>query len=157
MTMNEQMQQLFQRYRQEIGIAGPTTLKNVAAWAIANNHWKPQAGALIRQCAEQFAIALREEFYTDPQGRRVRTKHAARMPLSETGEQQVFWDDIRTASRKHMEISFQSRRQAIVADCHQLKIDADSYNENTNDGPPIQLVFDFRADLEELEAGDDAA
>jgi hypothetical protein len=95
---------------------------------------------------------MREEYITDPQGRTVRAKHAAR--TGREGEQGVFWADIRTPPRQHMEIAFQQRRQQIVGDCRQLKIDADSYNENSNPGSPIQLVFDFRDDLAELEAID---
>ena len=63
----------------------------------------------------------------------------------------VLWDDIRTASREHMQIAFQQRRQQIVGDCHQLKLDIDSYNENKNEGRPIKMVFDFTDDLSELE------
>jgi hypothetical protein len=48
-------------------------------------------------------------------------------------------------------MAFQQRRQQIVMDCHQLKMDADSYNENYNKGKPIQMIFDFRLDLQELE------
>jgi hypothetical protein len=51
-----------------------------------------------------------------------------------------------------MEIAFQQRRQQIVGDCRQLKSDMDSYNQNHNVGKPIQMVFDFTLDLEEIEA-----
>lgn len=156
-NFNEQMQRLFLRYRDEMGITGPMTLRDIAAWAIANNHWKPQSGALIRQCVDQLAQALREEYYTDPQGRRVRTKHVVRLPKREKGEQVRLWDDIRSATRDHMEMSLQQRRQGVVADCHQLKTDADSFNENANPGNTIQLIFDFSADLDELDAGANAA
>ena len=50
-----------------------------------------------------------------------------------------------------MQIARQQRRQQIVGDCRQLKMDADSFNENSNPGLPIQLVFDFTDDLAELE------
>jgi len=53
-----------------------------------------------------------------------------------------------------MAIAFQQRRQQIVGDCRQLKTDVDSYNENRNDGVPINLVLDFTQDVEELEATD---
>jgi hypothetical protein len=58
---------------------------------------------------------------------------------------------MRTASRAHMEMAFQQRRQQVVMDCRQLKLDADSYNENYGDGNSIQMIFDFRLDLEEME------
>ena len=53
-----------------------------------------------------------------------------------------------------MEAAFQQRRQQIVSDCRQLKIDVDSYNENHNSGRLIQMVFDFTLDLAELELAD---
>jgi hypothetical protein len=60
--------------------------------------------------------------------------------------------DIRSASREHMERSFQQRRQGIVGDCRQLTSDVDSYNQNHNIGEDIQLVLDFTLDIEEYEA-----
>lgn len=78
--------------------------------------------------------------------------HAARIPKD--GQQLVFWADIRTADRRHMEIAFQQRRHQIVGDCRQLKVDVDSYNDNTNPGGAIQMIFDFTQDLAELEALD---
>jgi hypothetical protein len=51
-----------------------------------------------------------------------------------------------------MLMSFQQRRQGIVGDCRQLKIDADSYNSAHPGEPPIQMIFDFDMDLAELEA-----
>jgi hypothetical protein len=150
-TYYEQMQQLFRRYQEEVGISGPTTLKDVGIWAINEGLWRPPEGTVLSKFTADMGQALRLEHYTDPQGRRVRTKHPIRLPREEAGEQLVFWDDIRTATRQHMEMSAQQRRQAIVADCHQLKIDVDSFNENRSPGNPIQLSFDFRADLAELE------
>jgi hypothetical protein len=105
----------------------------------------------VTQLAEQLSRAMREEYIVDEQGRTVRAKHAARY------KQSVLWEDIRTAPREHMEIAFQQRRQQIVGDCRQLKTDADSFNDNSNPGLPIQMVFDFTDDLAELEAMGDAA
>ncbi len=147
-TYTEQMQRVVARYR-VAEQPWPATMKRVANWAIENNLWHPQRDSLIRQCAEELAKALREEYMVDPQGRTVRAKHAARFDVD--GEQQVLWADIRTADRKHMEIAFQQRRQQIVGDCHQLKLDVDSFNENANKGV-IQMVFDFTDDLADLEA-----
>lgn len=147
----EHNQKVVNRY-QELGHEWPATMNQVAAWAIREGLWKPRHDSLIRQCAEQLAEAMREEYYVDPQGRTVRTKHAARVMLH--GDQHTFWDDIRTAPPKHMLLAFQQRRQQIVGDCRQLKNDVDSYNENTNAGRPIQLILDFTQDVAELEATD---
>ena len=55
-------------------------------------------------------------------------------------------------TREDMNSSFQRRRNGIVGDCKQLKTDVDSYNQYYNPGEYIQTVFDFREDLEELDA-----
>ncbi len=148
MSLLEQNQNIVARYR-ETGQPWPASSTDIARWAIEKKLWQIHPGAIVRQCADQIAHAMREEFITDPQGRRVRVKHAA--PYSRNGRQYLLWDDMRTAPRRHMEMAFQQRRQQIVMDCHQLKLDADSYNDNFNGGKPIQMVFDFRRDLEEIE------
>src|SRR4030042_5569298 len=125
MTYNEQMQKLVREY-QEQGGTWPATTREMAAWIIKNELWKPQKSEVINICAEQLARAMREEYIVDPQGRKVRSKHAARI------EQAVLWDDIRTAKRGFMHIAFQQRSQQIVGDCHQLNFHLDSYNENKN-------------------------
>lgn len=150
-TQIERNQQIVRRYRAS-GQAWPATAKQMAAWAIRENLWAAHRDSLIGQCAEQLAEAMREEYYVDPQGRNVRTKHAARVKLH--GEQLNLWEDIRTADRKYMQIAFQQRRQQIVGDCRQLKNDVDSFNDNANTERPIQMVFDFAQDLAELDVMD---
>jgi hypothetical protein len=127
----------------------PATSRRIAEWAIQTNEWKPPHASLVNLCADQIARAMSEQYYTDPQGRRVRAKHARK--TKEGGKQLYLWDDIRTADPEHMEIAFQQRREQIVADCAQLKIDVDSYNENRKPESPIQIVFNFTDDLIELE------
>jgi hypothetical protein len=148
-TYYEQLQSIVGKYI-TAGERWPATAREIAAWAIRNKLWAPQPSALVDQCADQIARAMREEYIVDPQGRTVRAKHAAR--INRDGEQLVLWADIRTASRDHMVIAFQQRRQQIVGDCRQLKADVDSYNQNKNPNVPIQMVFDFTSDLMELEA-----
>ncbi len=149
-TYNEQMQDLARKY-EAAGEEWPTALKHISAWAINQKLWEPQRMLLITKCAEDLGRALREEYITDPQGRRVRAKHAARMDRDK-GEQGVLWNDIRTASHEHLKVAFQQRRQGIVGDCHRLRVDVDSYNDNRNPDEPIQLSLDFTNDVLEMEA-----
>ena len=146
-SLNEQLQRIVNRYI-EAGEEWPATSHQIAAYAISTHLWEAQGATVLDLCAEQLARAMREEYIRDPQGRVVRAKHAARV----AGQQTVLWADIGTASREHMAIAFQQRRQQIVGDCRQLKADTDSYNENNNTGKPIQMVIDFTDDLAELEA-----
>jgi hypothetical protein len=148
-TYTEQLQRIVADYI-AAGHEWPAAMRQVARWALGNKRWHPQHDSLVSRCAEELARALREEYIVDPQGRTVRAKHAARFDVD--GLQLVLWADIRSADRKHMEIAFQQRRQQIVGDCHQLKLDADSFNQNANAGRPIQMVFDFTEDLAEHEA-----
>ena len=148
MTYTEQLQKIVADYR-SAGQQWPATAHEMAEWAIAEEKWHPQRGAMVRKCAEEIAAAMREEYFTDPQGRKVRTKHVAR--YGEGKCQIPLWEDIRSASREHMEIAFQQRRQQILGDCRQLKTDVDSYNENYSTVDPIQMVFNFTEDLAELE------
>lgn len=144
MSYNEQLQRIVTQYR-KANQPWPARTHEMAAWAIDQKLWLPQPGDLIAQCAEQLAQAMREEYVTDPQGRRVRAKHAAR------DAQGTLWADIWDATREHMTIAFAQRRQQIVGDCRQLKSDVDSFNENRSKIDPIQMSFDFTLDLLELE------
>jgi hypothetical protein len=144
MSYSETMQHMVRVYRSSKE-KWPASSREIAQWAISSGHWVPQPSAIVAQCADQISKALRDEYFTDPQGRRVRLNHAAHSD----DEQLVLWDDIRTAKPEHMMLAFQQRRLQILGDCKQLKNDADSYNENRKPDMNIQMVFDFTLDLEE--------
>ena len=148
MSYLEQNQRIVAQYRQ-VGQPWPAQSVEIARWAVSNKLWEIHPSKIIRQCADQIADAMRQEYIRDDQGRRVRAKHAA--TYSKEGRQFLLWDDMRTATHTHMELSFQNRRQQAVMDCKQLKMDVDSYNHNYNAGAPIQMVLDFRLDVEEME------
>lgn len=148
-TYEKQLQDIVQKYRGEKR-PWPTTARNMAVWAISNKLWSMRDSQIINRCADDLAKAMRDEYIVDPQGRRIRAKHAAK--IASNGKQMTFWDDIRTADRDFMTIALQQRRKQIVGDCSQLKSDVDSYNQNYNPGEPIQMVFDFTLDVLEGEA-----
>ena len=151
-SLTEQLQRLVGQYR-EAGMPWPATKQEIAAWAIAQGLWKPAPASLVKQLGDQIGQAMREEYHIDPQGRSVRSKHAARLP--QEGVQVSFkWDDIRTADHTFMHVAFQHRRHAIVGDCKQLKADVDSYNENRQPSKPVQLILDFTQDVAEQEAAE---
>jgi hypothetical protein len=148
MSLIEQNQKIVAKYR-ESGQVWPATAVDIARWAISKKLWDIHPARVVRQCADQIAEAMRQEYITDPQGRRVRVKHVA--PYEEKGQMLLKWDDMRSASHGHMSTSFAYKRQLIVSDCRQLKLEIDSYNENYNTGRPIQGIFDFTDDMTELE------
>lgn len=148
MSYTKQLQGIIEDYRRAKQ-PWPAQAHDIAIWAIQNGRWKPQPETIINQCADQLSRAMREEYLTDPQGRRVRAKHVA--TVEQHGKQMIMWDDIRTASPAHMEIAFQQRRRSVVGDCCQLKTDVDSYNENNPHGARFQLILNFENDVIEAE------
>jgi len=149
------------QYRQEIvsqyranGESWPTDAKTIAAWAIRMKLWQMPRRNEIDACAKELSEAMREEYITDPQGRRVRKKHAVREKQifsDGTHKQMTFWIDMEDGDTKRMEEAFQQRRGQVFLDCRQLKTDCDSYNKNWNKQDTIQMSFDFTEDLIEAE------
>lgn len=145
------LQEIVEKYRAS-GQPWPTTMAEIAAWAIQNKLWQPERRSLLKQCAKELATALRVEYYTDPQGRRVRKKHAYKETITnDEGEEKqlTLWVDILDADPKQIKVAFAQRRQSIYCDCKQLKTDADSYNDNNVHGAQLELDFDFNEDLAE--------
>jgi len=148
-TYSDTMREHVQDYI-DAGKPWPATARTIALWLYETGRWRPQRSLAILRCAQDLSKAMREDYITDAQGRRVRAKHAATVLLGE--EQLTLWDDIRTAKKEHMQIAFQQRRQQIVGDCKQLKTDVDSFNDNNNQGSFIQLTLNFTNDVAEAEA-----
>lgn len=148
----KQLQALINEFFDQVGEAART--RDIARWAIENRKWKPEGDIVERRLADDLAAAMRAEHITDPQGRSVRAKHAAR--INRNGRSEIWWNDVRRAPRAYMEVPVMQRRDGIVGDCRQLKADVDSYNDNVSPKNPIQISFNFTNDLADLEAGDKA-
>ncbi len=157
-TYTESLQEMVSRYRLA-GQKWPATSREIARWSYRNKLWEPQEKNIVGQLARDLSRAMREEAYTDPQGRRVRTKHAARRfddGLSDEAEsaaptQKMLWHDIRTDDGDHIIKALQQRRMQIVGDCKHLKTDGDSFNDNHSSGKKIQIVLNFEDDVAEME------
>lgn len=147
-TKREQLQRIVKEY-QKSGQPWPAKTADMAKWALDTGRYDLTRPTLERACARELAQAMRQEYFIDPQGRRVRAKHPAR--IMKCGEQLMLWHDIRTAPRGHMEIAFKQRRRRIELECRQVKTDADSYNDAHPEEFPIQMVLDFTRDIEEFE------
>lgn len=134
---------------QQKGGTWPVDPNEFAEWAVKSRLFEPTPEASMKLCAEMFSRTMREEYATDPKGRRIRTKHAVREKRG--AGQFVLWYDLATAPREKMVRAFQQRRDQIVGDCRQLKNDVDSYNDAHPYAEPVQLILDFTLDMEELE------
>ena len=100
--------------------------------------------------ASQMASALREETATNNKGQKYRVNHAVR--ITKVGVQQTMWAEMGFAPHSHMEKAFTQRREQIISDCVQLKVDVDTYNGmKSNEDPDVQLVLDFTEDVAERE------
>lgn len=153
-TRGAALRRIVERYR-AAGNAWPSTAKMIAAWAIKERLWDQPRDSPVNQCAREIADAMREDYFTDPQGRRVRRKHALIKSCElQAGrfEQLVFWVDMHDATTEQMQAAFQHRRHGVLDDCHQLKTDVDCFNANFNRGQQIQIPFNFETDLAELDA-----
>ena len=144
---NKKLVAFVEQYKLEAGVTEVSS-RQVARWLVAKGGWKQHPLEAEKQCARDISRALGEEYEIDPQGRRVRTHHVA--IVERDGEQIPLWAAMATATREHMALGFQQRRQRIVGDCKQVKIDVDSYNESFNaSGEPIQIILDFTDDVTE--------
>ena len=155
-TKHEILQDVVEEYRQKNHISS-VNLKEVAAWMMREKGWQPQRADAVILLARELRVALREQYIVDPQGRRVRQKHPQRTTKTfKDGSEELYvlWHDIREATRPQMQSAFQQRRFGIALDCHSLKIDVDSYNENYNNSVQIQLELDFTDDAADLEHDD---
>lgn len=147
-TISEQMRSIYRDYQREHGVRTVCT-NDLFAWAHRKKRWAPQTSNVRRQFSNQLSRALRQDYYIDRQGRKVRSKHAVVRDVK--GKQMSFWDDIREADSGFMNISFKQKRKQISGSCKQLKVDVDSFNENRAPDDPYQLVLDFTEDVMEME------
>lgn len=150
----EQLQRIWHGYEAEHG-AVPATAREAVAWGIARGMIKMPAVDPLDKLASDMSDALREEYATDKDGRRYRVNHAVR--VTKGGVQYTFWAIMKDAPREHMQKAFIQRREQIVGDCVQLSTDVEAYNAIHEDERPIQMLFDFRDDIEERRFGGQAA
>ena len=148
-TRSEYLQRLLPLYRAE---TGKTTWENieVAEWVIKRGVEAPKPKTAAELLAEQFAQALREEHRRDPKtGLNYRANHAYKIRRDSDGKQMVLWVELETATHGQMNMSLTNRRDGIIADCLQLRIDETVWNVRNPAGPQINKVLDFEEDINE--------
>ena len=145
-TKTELLQRIWRDYESEHGHI-PATAREAVEWGVDNGHIDLPEIDPYDVLAGDMARALREEYATDSRGQRYRVNHAVR--VTKSGVQYTFWARMGYAERPHMERAFAQRREQIVGDCLQLKIDVDAYNEMNKGETPVQLVLDFTHDVAE--------
>lgn len=150
MTKAEQLQAAWHRY-EKIRKHMPTGTKEACRWAVLEGIIELPDVDPYDVLASQMASALREETATNEKGQRYRVNHAVR--ITKNGIQQTMWAEMGYAPHAHMEKAFAQRREQIIGDCLQLKVDVDTYNRlKPGEYPNVQLVLDFTEDVAEREA-----
>ncbi len=142
----EQLQRVWHAFKAEHGVL-PTTAREAVQWGVSKGMIVAPDIDPLDRLAEDMSTALREEYATDASGRRYRVNHAVR--ISKGGVQLTFWAVMKDAPREHMQRAFIQRREQIVGDCVQLSTDVEAYNAMKPEQSAIQMIFDFRDDVEE--------
>jgi hypothetical protein len=145
-TYTEQLQRVLHQYEEEHGREAASA-REVVIWGVGKGLISLQHRDPYDHLAEDMSKALREQYSVDVKGRRYRVNHAVR--IYKNGVQLTFWAMMRYAERSHMARAFTQRREQIVGDCYQLRIDVDVYNDFNTDDFPLPLVLDFTHDVEE--------
>jgi hypothetical protein len=145
-TYNEQLQRTWRLYEEDHGHPAASA-REVVIWGVSQGMISLARRDPYNQLAEDMSRALREQYSTDAKGRRYRANHTVR--VYKNGVQITFWAMMDFAPPSHMEKAFTQRREQIVGDCLQLKIDVDVYNYAHSDQPGLPLILDFTDDVEE--------
>lgn len=153
-TRTDTLQKIWRAFESEHGHV-PSTAREACEWGVDKGMLDLPVIDPYDVLAGDMARALREEYATDSSGRRYRVNHAVR--VTKGGVQYTFWAQMGYAEHPHMVQAFAQRREQIVGDCLQLKIDVDAYNGVNTKNPPVQLVLDFTDDIAERLHDDEAA
>lgn len=146
-SRKQQYQELFAQYLKEHPEQEATPLDHVYRWAKDNGLWRSHPRDEAKTFRNQLADALREEHRVDASGR----KHRAKLPVVtySGGVQTVLWGDIDRFPLPLFQKNVAQRRNGIVGDCVQLRLDIDHYNDAHPLAEDVQMEFDFADDVEE--------
>lgn len=147
-TKNQRYQNLLSLYREKTG-KSEVEMHEFAEWAIRNGVDAPKPKSAIELLAADLAAAARDEHRRDPEtGWEYRANHAYRAKSSD-GKQMTLWVELEKATRPQMHMSLTNRRDQMIGDGTQLKIDERVWNNRNPNKEPINMVLDFTDDVEE--------
>jgi hypothetical protein len=147
-TYDENMLQIWKQYQEDVSTE-PTDLRDMGAWARKKGLWKPRPVDVDTTFARDMADVLRKQVRKDDDGRIYR----AFIPAKEKGSDGLplfRWADIDVAPRSHVEKGAQGERRQIANDCFALAMKVDHYNAAHPEQEPLQIVFNFEEDIEEM-------
>jgi hypothetical protein len=147
-TYKENMLDIWKQYHEEVGNE-PADLRELADWALSKKMWAPRPVDVAASFARDMADVLREQTRTDEQGRQYRAFIPAKTK-DKDGAPLFKWADIDLAPRAHVEKGVQGERRSIVNDCFALAMKVDHYNATHPSEEPLQIIFNFEEDIEEM-------
>jgi hypothetical protein len=147
-TFKANMLQIWERYQAEVS-ADPADLREMASWAMSKKLWAPRPVDVQASFARDMADILREQTRIDEDGREYRAFIPARTS-GKDGLPLFKWADIDVAPRSHVEKGIQGERRSIANDCFALAMKIDHYNASHPKENPLQAVFKFDEDIEEM-------
>lgn len=140
MTKKDMLLRIRDEYRAEHENS-PATARDMGEWAVSTGRYKLPPHATERKWAEELSEVMGMDMMTVNGNRRVRTMHTWR------SAQGNLWDHIRTISVPDMALSIAYRRNGVLGEVKQMKIDLDYFSELHPDEPAIQTSFNFEKDL----------
>ena len=147
-TYDENMLRIWKRYQEEVS-SDPTDLRDMGAWARKERLWAPRPVDVDTTFARDMADVLRKQVRTDKAGRTYRAFIPAKGKGGD-GFPLFKWADIDLAPRAHVEKGIQGERRSIANDCFALAMKVDHYNAEHSSEEPLQVVFNFEEDIEEM-------
>lgn len=146
MNYNSRLREIWHRYLSEVG--EPATVLDVIRWGERRGMLVVPTPDPYAKVTEDLSRALREETRVDPEtGLRYRVNHAVTITKA-GGIQRTMWADLNHADHDFMQKAFEQRRAQIAGDCKQLMADIQVYNSRHPGRQPIQMSFDFTAEVE---------
>lgn len=146
---SRQMLYLIEAHKSEHNIEDALDPTEIVDWVFEKGMYRRAPSDPKKLLRREIVRALRAEYITDPQGREVRKNHP--VVMSDGQRRMSLWPAITTATDRHMRVSLQQRRNGILADCRQHKLDFDSYNDNNIHCAQLApFDYNFNPDLQEL-------
>lgn len=147
-TKNERMQRFILYWKEHTGET-EVDMGKVADMALEMGWGPPKPPTSRDMLARQFKQAARAEIRHDEvTGQPYRAYHAIPKGRKSNGQLTFTWVDIDEARRSQMQVSLTMRREQMVNDGVQLRLDNEHWIRTHPDEEPIQLEFDLAPDIE---------
>jgi hypothetical protein len=134
------------QYTEQTGELEPD-LYEVAKWAAENDLMDTPVVDVTRIMSRALARACRQDYIVDENGEPVRRRHAVKETRGD--KQLTFWPLMENMTPEKFRVSLTARRNGCTQDVLQMERDKRYFNTHYNPGDPIQMDFDFNADVEE--------